>query len=132
LEEQTARQKAKGHKYLFSASTGAPWDLDVYRQRKLTPLLKSLDIKQGGFHAFRHFNVGLLAKLGVPLTTIKERLGHAFTGSFTLDVYGGKPEWSGNVEAARRVGLEIEQAVESVLDRCLTAISGSALQLAGA
>jgi integrase len=132
LWEQSTRQKTKGHEYLFSASTGAPWDMDVYRQRKMTPLLKSLGIKQAGFHAFRHYNVALLADLGVPLTTIKERLGHAFTGSFTLDVYGGKPVWSSNVEAARRVGLEIEQAVESQINCCLTAISDSALQSAGA
>jgi hypothetical protein len=47
----------------------------------------------------------------VPLKTIQERLGHALTGSFTLDVYGGKPEWARNLEAALRVGAEIERAV---------------------
>jgi integrase len=130
LSEQAARQEAKGHKYLFSASTRAPWDLDVYRQRKLKPLLKSLDIQQGGFHAFRHFNVALLDSIRSPLKVIKERLGHLSTGVFTIDIYGGRPEWSGNVEVACNAGLEIEQALENQLNSCLTPVSGLALQSA--
>ena len=56
----------------------------------------------------------LLDSLCVPLKVIQERAGHALTGSFTLDVYGGKPEWVGNVEAARKAGLAIEQSVAKV------------------
>jgi hypothetical protein len=52
--------------------------------------------------------------LPVPLKTIQERIGHALTGSFTLDVYGGKPEWNRNHEAARLVGAEIEKVVQQV------------------
>jgi integrase len=111
LWEQITRQKAKGHGYLFTSSTGTPRDMDVYRQRKLGPLLKSLGIPQAGFHAFRHFNVSLLDALRVPLKTIQERLGHALTGSFTLDVYGGQPEWGRNLEAAQLVGAAIGTAV---------------------
>ena len=111
LWEQIARQKAKGHEYLFTSSTGTPWDLDAYRQRKMRPLLKSIGVKPAGFHGFRHFSVSLMDALRVPLKTIQERLGHALTGSFTLDVYGGKPEWTRNLEAARQVGAEIESAV---------------------
>jgi integrase len=111
LWEQIARQKAKGHEFLFSASTGSPWDMNVFRHRKMRKLLKSLGIPQAGLHAFRHFNVALLDSLCVPLKVIQERAGHALTGSFTLDVYGGKPEWAGNVEAARKAGLAIEQSV---------------------
>jgi len=85
--------------------------MNVFRHRKMRMLLKSLGIRQAGFHAFRHFNVGLLDSLCVPLKVIQERAGHALTGSFTLDVYGGKPEWVGNVEAARKAGLAIEQSV---------------------
>jgi hypothetical protein len=48
----------------------------------------------------------LLDSLCVPLKVIQERAGHALTG-----VYGGKPEWAGNVEAARKAGLAIEQSV---------------------
>jgi hypothetical protein len=52
-----------------------------------------------------------LDALRVPLKTIQERLGHALTGSFTLDVYGGQPEWGRNLEAAQFVGAAIETAV---------------------
>ncbi|MGH9544545.1 MAG: tyrosine-type recombinase/integrase [Terriglobales bacterium] len=111
LWEQIARQKAKQHGFLFSASTGAPWDMNVFRRRKMRMLLKFLGIRLAGFHAFRHFNVALLDSLFVPLKVIQERAGHALTGSFTLDVNGGKPEWVGDVEAARKAGLAIEQSV---------------------
>ena len=97
LWEQITRQKTKGFEYLFSASTGRPLDMNVYRKRKLTALLKSLNIPQAGFHAFRHCNVSLLDALRVPLKTIQERIGHAITGSFTLYVYGGQPEWGRNL-----------------------------------
>jgi hypothetical protein len=85
--------------------------MNVFRHRKMRMLLKSLGIRQAGFHALRHFNVALLDSLYVPLKVIQERAGHALTGFFTLDVYGGKPEWVGNVEAARKAGLAIEQSV---------------------
>jgi len=111
LWEQIARQKGKGFDYLFSASTGQPVDMNVFRRRKMSALLTSLSIRQAGFHAFRHFNVAILDALRVPLKTIQERLGHALTGSFTLDVYGGQPEWGRNLEAARAVGAELERAV---------------------
>jgi integrase len=111
LWEQIARQKAKGHDYLFSSVNGTPWDMDVFRQRKLKKLLTVLGIGQAGFHAFRHFNVSLLDALRVPLKAIQERAGHALTGSFTLDVYGHAPEWELNLEAARLAGAAIEAAV---------------------
>ncbi|MGC2184981.1 MAG: site-specific integrase [Terriglobales bacterium] len=132
LWEQIASQKAKGHEFLFSASTGSPWDMNVFRRRKMRMLLKSLGIQQAGFHAFRHFNVALLDSLCVPLKVIQERAGHALTGSFTLDVYGGKPEWVGNVEAARKAGLAIERAVAKAQETepfvGLTAINENGLQ----
>jgi hypothetical protein len=66
---------------------------------------------QAGYHAFRHFNTSLMDDLGVPLKTIQERLDHALTGVFTLDIYGGKPNWERNIEAAHMIGAEIERAV---------------------
>ncbi len=95
LWEQIARQSAKGHEYLFSASTGRPVDMNGHRRRKMTALPKSLVIPQAGFHTFRHFNVSLLDALRVPLKTVEERAGDALTGSFTLDVYGGQPNGNG-------------------------------------
>ncbi len=138
LWEQIARQKAKvnpkkkteqaaiEHKHLFTSSTGTPLDMDVFRQRKMTVLLKSLEIPQAGFHAFRHFNVSLLDALRVPLKTIQERAGHALTGVFTLDVYGGQPEWERNLEAGRLAGAEIERAV-SKLEEALKQEQNTAL-----
>jgi len=86
--------------------------MNLYRKRKLRPLLWSLGIEQAGFYAFRHFNVSLLVSLCVPLKAVQERAGHALTGSFTLDVYGHALDWKGNVEAARLAGNAIEEAVE--------------------
>ena len=111
LWEQIARQRSKKHVYLFSSPSGKPWDMNVFRNRKLAKLLMRLGIEQAGFHAFRHFNVSLLDALRVPLKVIQERAGHALTGSFTLDVYGGQPDWSRNVEAAGQIGGELERAV---------------------
>ena len=113
--EQLARQRAKGRDFLFSSSTGSPLDMNAFRKRKLKPLLTSLEIpsEEGkGFHAFRHFNVSLLDTLRVPLKVIQERIGHALTGSFTLDVYGSVLDWKGNVDAANNAGEAIAKAVE--------------------
>lgn len=54
--------------------------------------------------------------LRVPLKTIQERIGHALTGSFTLDVYGGVPEFKRNVEAGRLAGAEIATAMEALAE----------------
>lgn len=86
-------------------------------------MLCSLEIPQAGFHAFRHFNASLLDSLRVPLKTIQERLGHALSGSLTLDVYT-HAEWPENVEGAKRAGESIQKAVDSV---CLTAIKEKGL-----
>jgi integrase len=136
LKEQIERQQAKGHSFLFSTSTGTPWDMNVYRYRKMRLLLRKLGIPQAGLHAFRHFNVSLLDALNTPLKVIQERAGHALTGSFTLDVYGGKPEWIRNVEAAHKAGKAIHESVvateEAKADRfvSLTAIQEKGLSAA--
>jgi len=112
LTEQVERQKSKRHNFLFSSSTGTPWDINLFRKRKMQPLLCSLEIQQAGLHAFRHFNASLLDSLRVPLKTIQERLGHALSGSLTLDVYT-HAEWPENVEGAKRAGDAIQKAVDS-------------------
>jgi hypothetical protein len=38
-------------------------------------------------------------------------------GSFTLDVYGGKPEWGRNLEAARLADAEIEKTVQQAITK---------------
>jgi len=54
----------------------------------------------------------LLDAVGAPIGVQQKMNRHALTGSFTLDVYGGKPEWDRNLEAARLAGAEIEKAVQ--------------------
>lgn len=129
LWEQIARQKAKslkdsdgrkGHEFLFSASTGSPWDMNLFRKRKLSRLLTALGIGQKGFHAFRHFSISLMDSLHIPLTVNKERAGHA-TGDFTVDVYGQTLDWSGNREAAQKLGAAIAQAVAEQTDTAVSA-----------
>jgi len=129
LWEQITRQRKKEHEYLFSASTGSPVDMNVYRRCKMTTFLKSLGISQAGFHAFRYFNVSLLDALRVPLKMIQERAGHALTGVFTLDVYGGSPEWERNLEAGRLAGSEIEKAVSKLENERSSALAGSLLAI---
>jgi len=103
--------------------------MNVHRRRKMTALLKSLSIPQAGFHAFRHFNVSLLDALRVPLKTIQERAGHALTGVFTLDVYGGSPDWERNLEAGRLAGSEIERAVAKLEREGNAEVVGSLLAI---
>lgn len=110
LWEQIVRQNEKGYVFLFSSSVGTARDMNCFRERKLKKRLRSLGIAKGGFHAFRHFNAAMMDTLCVPLKTRKERMGHA-NGDFTLDVYGGEPDWQQNLDAAIRIGAEIERAV---------------------
>jgi len=113
LWAQIRRQRTKGSTLLFSSSTGTPLDMDVFRHRKLRKQLETLGIELAGFHAFRHFNTALLDSIRTPLKIIQERMGHALTGSFTLDVYGHVLDWQGNVDAANKAGAVIEQAVQA-------------------
>ena len=62
--------------------------MNVFRRREMGEFLISLEIPLAGIHALRHFNVALMDAQHVPLKSIQERIGHALTGSFTLDVYG--------------------------------------------
>lgn len=115
LWDQIVRQRAKGHEFLFSASNGSPLDMNSFRKRRLRKGWSALKIQQErgkAFHAFRHFNTALMDAVCVPLKVRKERIGYAYSGDFTLDVYGGKPEWNANVEAARKLGAAIEQAIQ--------------------
>jgi hypothetical protein len=57
-----------------------------------------------------HFNVSLLGSLRAPLKTIRERLGHALTGSLILDGFK-HAEWKENSEVTKLAGDVIEKAV---------------------
>jgi integrase len=111
LWKQIGLQKTLKHSFLFSVGTGSPLDMNVERSRRFAPILEALEMPKAGYHAFRHFNVSLMDSLRVPLKTIQERIGHALTGSFTLDVYGHTLDWKANEEAAASLGLVIAKAV---------------------
>lgn len=111
LWKQVGWQKAIGHSFVFTVSTSSPLDMNVERSRRLAPLLKALEVPKAGYHAFRHFNVSMMDSLRVPLKAIQERIGHALTGSFTLDVYGHSLDWEANADAAKRLGEKIAKAV---------------------
>jgi len=106
--------------------------MNVERSRRLAPVLAALELEKAGYHAFRHFNVSMQDSLRVPLKTIQERIGHALTGSFTLDVYGHTLDWKANEEAATKLGAEIANAIpeaDSSLDSgTLTAHNENGLQ----
>jgi integrase len=111
LWKQIGLQKALGRSLVFTAGNGSPLDMNIERSRRLAPLLESLELPKGGYHAFRHFNVSIMDSLRVPLKTIQERIGHSLTGSFTLDVYGHALDWKSNEDAARGLGGAIAKAV---------------------
>jgi integrase len=111
--EQVYRQKKAGHNLLFSTGSGRPWDAGLVLKRKLHPLLDSLGISRGAFHAFRHFNASLLSSLRIPLKVIQDRLGHSSVGVLALDVYM-HPAWEENMEAAMLAGERIQKTVNSV------------------
>ena len=72
--------------WLFATRTGTPWDQSLVVKRKFYPLIDSLGIERGGLHAFRHANITLMDRLGVPLKLRQQRVGHS-EASLTLDVY---------------------------------------------
>jgi integrase len=116
LEWAAARSYTAGQR-LFEHS------MDCYRKDHLHPLLRKLGIPKAGFHAFRHFNASLMDRLRIPLKTRQERLGHASSGSLTLDTYT-HAEWGQNIEAANQMGDAIWEAVNS---DCLTAVDKKGL-----
>ncbi len=72
--------------WLFATRNGTPRDQNLVLERKLQPLLNSLGIKRGGLHAFRHANITLMDRLGVPVGVRMQRIGHS-DPSLTLGTY---------------------------------------------
>jgi integrase len=52
-------------------------DQNLIVKRKLQPLLISLGINRGGLHAFRHGNISIMDRFGVPLKVRMQRIGHS-------------------------------------------------------
>jgi len=76
-------------------------------------LFVRLSFSNAGY-AFRHSSASMMDKLRVPLKAIQDRIGHALTGNFTLDVYGHMLDWTGNDDAAKRLGEKIAKAVAEI------------------
>jgi integrase len=72
--------------WLFATRTDTPWDQNLVVKRKLQPLLDSLGIKRGGLHAFRHGNITIMDRLGVPVKVRIQRVGHS-DAALTLGTY---------------------------------------------
>jgi hypothetical protein len=106
------KHQRTGKTFLFETESGKPWDQNGVRKR-LQRVLRALGIKPAGLHAFRHFNASLMDQLRIPLKLRQERLGHASTGSLTLDVYT-QTSWEEDYEAAEAIDAAIEKAVNSV------------------
>lgn len=63
--------------WLFATHNGTPLNQNLIVKRKLQPLLISLGMNRGGLHAFRHGNILIMDRLGVPLKIRMQRIGHS-------------------------------------------------------
>jgi len=61
---------------VFHTRTGTPFSKDNVR-RKLQSILRTLGLRKGGLHAFRHGRVSILQENGVPGDLVKEWVGHS-------------------------------------------------------
>jgi len=61
---------------VFQTRRGTPFSKDNVR-RKLQSILRTLGLKKGGLHAFRHGRVSILQANGVPGDLVKEWVGHS-------------------------------------------------------
>lgn len=86
LQAYRASWRSNDLQLLFSARNGKPLRADRILTDQLHPLLKSLNIKKTGYHAFRHANATLLDKMNVPMKVRQHRLGHA-NAKTTLQLY---------------------------------------------
>jgi integrase len=72
--KQHLRERKSG--CVFQTRTGTPLCKGNVR-RKLIQILKSLNLKPAGLHAFRHGRVSMLQANGVPGDLVKEWVGHS-------------------------------------------------------
>ena len=63
--------------FIFASKRGTPLRPNNILRRHHYPLLDSLKIPHGGFHAFRHASASFMDTLNVPMVIRQKRLGHA-------------------------------------------------------
>jgi integrase len=80
------RHRQNGLGLLFANRRGRPFSANKLREQKLRPLLFSLGIALGGFHAFRHGVATALIDRGASITTVGAQLRHS-DPRITLGLY---------------------------------------------
>jgi integrase len=72
--------------FLFKGTKGGALNADFFRKNWFVPALHSLGIRNGGIHMLRHTCASLLIRLGTPITTVSQILGHSDV-QITLKTY---------------------------------------------
>jgi integrase len=72
---------------LFANRRLRPFSDNKLREKHLRPLLKSLRMKQVGFHAIRHGVASELINSGTPITVVRDQMRHSDV-RVTLGIYG--------------------------------------------
>lgn len=72
---------------LFANRNLRPYSDNKLRTYKLQPLLKSLGMKNVGFHAIRHGVASELINSGTPITAVRDQMRHSDV-RVTLEIYG--------------------------------------------
>lgn len=78
--------KQNSQALLFANRKGNPFSSTYVVQRKLWPILDTLEIPRCGLHAFRHTLSSLLVESGAPVSVAQAQLGHA-DPKVTLGIY---------------------------------------------
>lgn len=78
-EQRTERKTKKWQEFglLFSTSVGTPYSYRNVERDYWSPLMERLSIPKLGIHGLRHTHATLMNQLGIPLTEVGGRLGHA-------------------------------------------------------
>jgi integrase len=91
LSEQERERVAASDRYvdrgfLFANEIGGPLDLKNITRRSFRPLLAAAELALIRLYDLRHTHISILLRIGVPITTVSARAGHANV-TMTLNVY---------------------------------------------
>lgn len=102
-----AKSKSKSD-YIFTGASGDALDYGYFRRAYFTKAVKSLGYDEVTGHWLRHTCASMLIRIGAPVTTISEILGHSSI-KITLDTYshwyeGDSAEWLNKLGASLAKG----------------------------
>lgn len=83
LQARLEEWKPNQYGLIFATRNGTAWTCRK-PLRKLQAVLKELELPPAGLHAFRHAQVTIAEREGVPLKTIQSRVGHDSAGTTAL------------------------------------------------